>query len=220
MFTGLVEERGTLAARRPRGPGAVISVRTTLGPLALGESIAVEGACLTVVRITPDGFEADVSGETLDRTTLGGLPPGARVNLERALSLGERLGGHLVTGHVDGTCTLSARVPLGDATILTFRIEPHLSRFIAEKGSVAVSGVSLTVNATEADGFAVAIIPHTRDVTSLGSLTPGSKANLEVDLLARYVARLVDARAIPGVPPDASSRDAAWLERLKLAGFA
>ncbi len=220
MFTGLVQEKGILAARRSKPPGAVLSVRAAMGPLAIGESIAVEGACLTVARITVDGFDADVSSETLDRTTLGGLPLGAPVNLERSLALGDRLGGHLVSGHVDGTCALVMRAPVGDATTMTFRVDPRLSRFIAEKGSVTVNGVSLTVNAAGEETFQVAIIPHTRDVTSLGSLAPGSKANLEVDLLARYVARLLDARTAPSSSPDASQSDAAWLERLKLAGIA
>jgi riboflavin synthase len=220
MFTGLVEEKGTLAARRSKGPGAVLAVRAAMGPLSIGESIAVEGACLTVARTTTDGFEADVSSETLERTTLGELAPGAPINLERSLTLGERLGGHLVSGHVDGTCTLAARVPVGDAMTMTFRMDPRFSRFIAEKGSVAVNGVSLTVNAASAETFEVAIIPHTRDVTSLGTLAPGSKANLEVDLLARYVARLFDARTAPSSADDASRSDAAWLERLKRAGIA
>jgi riboflavin synthase len=220
MFTGLVEEKGTLAARRSRGPGAVLSVRAAMGPLSIGESIAVEGVCLTVARTTADGFEADVSSETLDRTTLGGLSPGAPVNLERSLALGDRLGGHLVSGHVDGTCTLTTRVPVGDALTMTFRAEARLGRFIAEKGSVAVNGVSLTVNAVGVETFEVAIIPHTRDVTSLGSLAASSKANLEVDLLARYVARLFDARSAPSSGVDASQSDTAWLERLKRTGIA
>jgi riboflavin synthase len=218
VFTGLVEEKGVLAARRRTGEGAVLHVRTSLGPLALGESIAVDGACLTVTRTTPEGFDADVSNETLARTTLGELREGAPVNLEQSLALGDRLGGHLVSGHVDGTCTLAARAPLGDAIAMTFRFEPRLAKLIAEKGSVAVNGVSLTVNAVGSDTFDVAIIPHTRDVTSLGTLDVGAKANLEVDLIARYLERLVFASA-----PETESlaaKDAAWLERLKRSGLA
>jgi riboflavin synthase len=220
MFTGLVEEKGTLAARRSKGPGAVLSVRAEMGPLSIGESIAVDGACLTVARMTQSGFEADVSSETLERTTLGGLPVGSPVNLERSLALGERLGGHLVSGHVDGTCTLLARVPVGDATTMTFQMESRLGRFLAEKGSVAINGVSLTVNAAGFESFEVAIIPHTRDVTSLGMLSPGEKANIEVDLLARYVARLLDAQMGSSAAAGASRSDAAWLERLKRTGLA
>ncbi len=220
MFTGLVEEKGTLFTRRRTGEGAVLHVRTSLGPLALGESIAVDGACLTVTKTTPEGFLADVSSETLARTTLGELREGDPVNLERSLALGDRLGGHMVSGHVDATCTLGARAPLGDAIRMTFKFPPSLARFIAEKGSVAVNGVSLTVNAVGPDTFDVAIIPHTRDVTSLGALGVGSKANLEVDLIARYLARLVFAGA-PGAEGDdpVVAADAAWRARLERSGF-
>jgi len=221
VFTGLVEEKGAVAARRRTSDGAVLALRTSLGPLAIGESISVDGACLTVTKTTNGGFEADVSNETLARTTLGELREGAPVNLERSLALGDRLGGHLVSGHVDATCSLAARAPLGDAITMTFRFPPQLARFIAEKGSVAVNGVSLTVNAATADTFDVAIIPHTRDVTSLGALGVGSRANLEVDLIARYLARLVFAstpEAGTGAAPGSS--DAAWLDRLKRSGFA
>jgi riboflavin synthase len=215
VFTGLVEEKGALASRRPAGDGAVLRIRTTLGPLELGESISVDGACLTVAKVAEGGFDADVSSETLARTTLGRLVPGAPVNLERSLAMSARLGGHIVSGHVDGTCVLGARAPLGDALSLTFRFEPRLGRFIAEKGSVAVNGVSLTVNAVTSDTFDVAIIPHTREKTSLGSLTVGALANLEVDLLARYLARLLDTRS--STP---ASSDEAWIERLERAGLA
>jgi riboflavin synthase len=217
VFTGLVEQKGTLLARRATGGGAVLAVRTSLGPLELGESISVEGACLTVVRVTGEGFEADVSTETLARTTLGELREGAALNLERSLALGDRLGGHLVTGHVDGTCVLATRAPLGDAIAMKFRFPPALGRYIAEKGSVAVNGVSLTVNAVGDDTFEVAIIPHTRDVTSLGSMAQGDRANLEVDLIARYLARLASAGG-PGVDP-ARKDDAAWTDLLQRSGF-
>jgi riboflavin synthase len=222
VFTGLVEEKGALAARRRTGEGAVLQLRTSLGPLELGESIAVDGACLTVTKTTSEGFEADVSSETLLRTTLGELREGAPVNLERSLALGDRLGGHLVSGHVDATCTLAARAPLGDAIAMTFRFPPPLAKFIAEKGSVAVNGVSLTVNAVGADTFDVAIIPHTRDVTSLGALIVGGKANLEVDLIARYLARLVSVSppGSSGAKDSHAASDAAWLAHLERSGFA
>jgi riboflavin synthase len=216
VFTGLVEEKGSLAGKRATGGGEVLEVRTSLGPLVIGESIAVDGACLTVTKTTTVGFLADVSTETLARTTLGGLRVGAPVNLERSLALGGRLGGHLVSGHVDATCALAARAAMGDAVAMTFRFPVQLARFIAEKGSVAVNGVSLTVNAASADTFDVAVIPHTQAVTSLGALAVGGEANLEVDLLARYCARLLFG---DGEAP-AGSNDAAWLERLKRSGFA
>lgn len=233
MFTGLVEAMGAITGRRPAGghAGAILALRCPLGPLDLGESVSVEGACLTVKRLVAEGFEADVSHETLERTTLGSLPIGAPVNLERSIALGERLGGHLVTGHVDATCVLVRRAPLGEALALKFGFPAKLSPLIAEKGSVAVNGVSLTVNAVEDGGapaFEVVIVPHTRDVTSLGNLKVGAKANLEVDLLARYVARYLSGGHDAGstASADASgssssseSSDAAWLERLRRGGY-
>ena len=217
MFTGIVETTGTLAAREARGPGARLRVATSMGggPLVIGESIAVHGACLTVQTIASDGFFCDASTETLARTTLGSLAVGARVHLERALAVGDRLGGHIVTGHVDGKVRLREREELGEAAKLVFEIEdPPLARFVAPKGSVAVDGVSLTVNGVAGAAFDVVIIPHTLTVTTLGALRPGDAANLEVDLLARYVARLL---ASP--PDDTASRDASLLAKLKAAGF-
>lgn len=226
MFTGLVEEKGVLVARRPHGPGAVVHVRSTLKPLVLGESIAVDGTCLTVTKILPDGFEADVSAETLARTTLGALAGGAPVNLERSLALGARLGGHLVSGHVDDVCTLTARVPEGSALCLTFEFPPRLARFIAQKGSVAVNGVSLTVNVARGRTFDVTVIPHTSEVTSLATLAVGDAVNLEVDLLSRYVARLLEVGSQAAQAPDASAdpaaheaSHAAWMDRLKRNGM-
>ncbi len=228
MFTGLVEDKGVLLSRRATGPAAVVHVRTALPTLVLGESIAVDGACLTVTRVTPEGFEADVSAETLARTTLGGLPHGAPVNLERSLSLSARLGGHLVSGHVDDVCTLTARVPEGPALCLTFEFPPHLARFIAQKGSVAVNGVSLTVNIARGRTFDVTVIPHTAEVTAIADLKVGQAVNIEVDLLARYVARLLEVgsqaalAAGPSSPEDQAAHDAshaAWLERLKRNGM-
>ena len=232
MFTGLVEEKGVLLARRATGPSAIVQVRTGLKPLVLGESIAVDGVCLTVTKVTSDGFEADVSPETLTRTTLGALPIGAPVNLERSLTLSARLGGHLVSGHVDGVCTLTSRVASGTAHCLTFEFVPALARFIAEKGSVALNGVSLTVNVARARTFEVTVIPHTADVTSIGGLSVGQAVNLEVDLLARYVARLLGidaatAGAAPGVDAQVvrdggtmtDGTHAEWLARLQRSGM-
>jgi riboflavin synthase len=202
MFTGLVAKTGTLAAVRPKGElGArmVIRARFEDGPLELGESIAVNGACLTVDLIAEDGgaFEVDASAETLARTTLGALAAGSPVHLERALRAADRMGGHLVTGHIDGVGTLADRRDVGDGVWMAFRVSADLAKFVAEKGSIAVDGVSLTVNAVDADRFEVTIIPHTLAKTTLGTLPPGGRVNLEVDLIARYVARLLSATLPP-----------------------
>jgi riboflavin synthase len=193
MFTGLVAATGVLASRTQRGPGARLTVRAQLPdePLAMGESIAIDGACLSVAVILSDGFEVDATAETLARTTLGQIAVGAPVNLERAVRAGDRLGGHLVTGHVDGVGALDARRPLGEALHMSFGMPAELTRFVAEKGSIAINGVSMTVNAVEDRTFDVAVIPLTQRATNLGALAPGDRVNLEVDLIARYVARIV-----------------------------
>jgi riboflavin synthase len=204
MFTGLIEEIGKVASRTARGGEARVRIACNMGgaedssggALVMGESIAIDGACLTVVAIHPDGFEVDASAETLARTTLGSLAAGSHVNLERAMPLGARMGGHLVTGHVDGTGALVTRTPDGQSVILKFSFPKELARFIAEKGSICVSGISLTVNAVSADDtFSVTIIPHTQKWTTLGELKTGSRVNLEIDLVARYVLRAGDVDA-------------------------
>jgi riboflavin synthase len=193
MFTGLVAITGSVASVQPKsgGIGARMAVRAAFddGPLVLGESIAVHGACLSVDAILPDGFEIDATSETLARTTLGSLAAGSPVHLERALRAADRLGGHLMTGHVDGVGTLVERRPAGDAVWMSFRVPGELAKFIAEKGSIAVDGVSLTVNAARGDTFEITLIPHTLEKTALGRLAVGGRVNLEVDLIARYVAR-------------------------------
>lgn len=222
MFTGLVEDCGTLGRLTAQGSGARLLVKTKLGgkddPFVMGESIAVDGVCLTVVAIHDGAFEADASKETLDRTTLGRLAIGAPVNLERAMKLGGRMGGHIVSGHVDGVGALVSRAPDSGTVKMSLSFPPRLAAFIAEKGSIAVNGISLTVNAVTAAGqpgaFDVTVIPHTLSVTSLGALTPGSAVNLEVDLVARYVARMNEVGASPG-----QSRDEEWLARLTGAGY-
>ena len=197
MFTGLVAVTGTLADRASRGPGARLALRAQFddGPLTLGESIAVDGVCLSVDAIVEGGFEVDASAETLARTTLGRLTPGAAVHFERALRAGDPLGGHLVSGHVDGVGALKARRDVGEAVWMAFGLEPALARFVAEKGSIAVDGVSLTVNAASPGDFEVTLIPHTLRKTKLGKLSPGDLVNLEVDLIARYVARLMSSQS-------------------------
>jgi riboflavin synthase len=191
VFTGLIETTGVLAARAARGPGASLVVRAELAhePLALGESISVDGCCLSVVELAAGEFAVDATAETLARTTLGGLPVGKRVNLERAVRAGDRLGGHLVTGHVDAVGKLLERREVGEAVTMCFSLPAELARFVAEKGSIAVCGVSLTVNGVRDTTFDVMIIPITLRVTTLGELAPGDPVNLEVDLVARYVAR-------------------------------
>ncbi len=195
MFTGLVAAAGRLAARTPRGPGARLALEARFedGPLILGESIAVDGTCLSVDAIGGAGFEADASAETLERTTLGRLPVGAVVHLERSLRAGSLMGGHVVSGHVDGVGALAERRLVGDAVWMSFRLPRELARFVAEKGSITVDGVSLTVNAVRDDRFEVTIIPHTLSKTKLGALAPGDPVNLEIDLIARYVERLMAA---------------------------
>jgi riboflavin synthase len=214
MFTGLVEQTGVLRARTVRGPNARLALDCTLGTLELGESVSVDGVCLTVDATSVGGFEADASAETLAKTTLGVLPLGAKVNLERAVALGQRMGGHIVSGHVDGIGRLVERAAVGAAVKMTFQAPKDLLRFLAAKGSVCVNGVSLTVNGVEGDRFSVMLIPHTLQKTSLEALAPGQGVNLEADVVARYVARLIEVKEAS--PEDAH---ASWLERLERAGL-
>jgi riboflavin synthase len=194
MFTGLVERQGVVESldHRPAGDGARLRVATgwPAGALALGDSVAVNGCCVTVAELGDGWFAADAVAETLRRTALGRLEPGDRVNLERPLAAGDRLGGHLVQGHVDGLGRVLARTAAGDGAELRVGLGPELARYVVEKGSVAVDGVSLTVAAVGADWFTVALIPHTLAVTTLGARAPGDEVQLEVDVLAKYVERL------------------------------
>ncbi len=194
MFTGIIKAKGTISAMQKRGGDVRLSVRSDGLPWAdyeIGESIAVNGVCLTAVELHDDGFDTDVSVETLDVTGLGGLEVGSSVNLEPSLSLGDRLGGHLVSGHVDCTGTVLSRT--ADARSIRFVIEipEAYARYIAKKGSVSVDGVSLTVNEVSGNTFDMNIIPHTAEVTLFGEYAPGSVVNIEVDLLARYIERLL-----------------------------
>jgi riboflavin synthase len=194
MFTGLVEDTGRIVSAERRSDAVVLGVRPgriALAELVVGESVCHDGTCLTVTDIGPDAYRVLAGAETLARTTLGALAVGKRVNLERALRVGDRLGGHWVTGHIDGTGELAVLEDLGANLVLGFRAAPALLRYIVEKGSIAVAGVSLTVNAVDGDGFSVAIIPHTRDHTTLGDLAIGDRTNLEVDILAKHVEKLV-----------------------------
>ena len=194
MFTGLVEDVGTIARADRRSDALVLAVRPAriaLAELTVGESVCHDGACLTVTDVGRDAFTVLAGAETLARTTLGQLRVGKRVNLERSLRLGDRLGGHWMTGHVDGTGELAARRDLGANLVLVVRTPPALLRHIVEKGSIAIAGVSLTVNAVDTETFSVAIIPHTRDATTLGDLAVGDRINLETDILAKHVDKLL-----------------------------
>jgi riboflavin synthase len=193
MFTGIVLGMGQVTRCERVGQDLKLSITAPAGMLrdsVSGDSISVSGVCLTALQPGNDCFTADVSAETLARTTLGTLQFGQQVNLEPALRLSDRLGGHLVSGHVDDLIQLCSRSPLGKAERFEFSLPPHLARFVAVKGSVCLDGVSLTVNGVTQDSFEVCIIPHTLVVTTLGSLQPGQHVNLEVDLVARYVERL------------------------------
>ena len=196
MFTGLIEQVGTIEALERRDDGLSIRIGCALHPYELGESIAVNGTCLTVKSFSDSHFDADASLETLDKTNLDTLCTGDRVHLERALALGERLGGHLVSGHIDGVGVLAERATEGDYLRATFEVPPRLAPFLAPKGSIAVNGVSLTVNGVRGTRFDVMLVPYTLDETTFGEMPEGSAVNLEVDILAKYVASLLGK---PGV---------------------
>lgn len=192
MFTGIVTSMGSVRAIEKRGDThIVIGVPFDASALAIGASVACAGCCLTVTAKDRDTFAVTVSAETLAHTTLGQWKVGDPVNLERPLKIGDELGGHIVTGHVDVVAKLLSATPEGESLRMQFSVAPDIIRFIAAKGSVALDGVSLTVNEVDAASFGVNIIPHTLQVTTLGRLKPGGGVNLEVDLMARYVARLV-----------------------------
>ena len=195
MFTGIVTDIGTIRAVERRGDlRARIGTRYDPDGIDLGASIACDGCCLTVVdRGRDDGgawFDVDVSAESLSKTKLGGWAEGTRVNLERSLRVGDELGGHIVSGHVDGVARLASITPEGDSTRLTFDAPEALARYVAPKGSVALNGTSLTVNEVEGARFGVNVIPHTQSVTTWGGAAEGDAVNMEIDTLARYVARL------------------------------
>ena len=197
MFTGIVTAVGTVVAVVEAGGGRRLAIETGNQPTAgwrIGDSVAVAGCCLTLVAVANGRFEAELSGETLARTTLGRLVPGSAVNLEPALAVGSALGGHLVTGHVDGVATVRDCREEAGALGATVEAPAALSRFIAEKGSVTLDGVSLTVGRVTGAAFEITLVPHTRSVTTLGELVAGSAMNLEVDLVARYIDRLLEMR--------------------------
>lgn len=202
MFTGLVEEIGSVDKLEPQGDALrlTIGARKVLDDASFGDSIAVNGVCLTVVEHTDSWFTADVMQESLDRTGLGQLQVGSRVNLERALAAGARLGGHIMQGHVDGTSTLISRTSSENWDVLRFSLAEDLARYVVEKGSIAVNGTSLTVSAVGEDYFEVSLIPTTLAETTHGELTEGDVVNIEVDVLAKYVEKMLGARADAQAP--------------------
>jgi len=203
MFTGLIETQGIITRVERVAGGAQLEVYAPeFGrDMAIGDSIAVDGACLTVARFIRGAFVADVSEETLNRTSLGGLQPGGKVNLERALRLSDRLGGHLVSGHVDGVGRLLLRHPAGNSTVYQFQVPGPLMPYVLPKGSIAVDGISLTIAKIRGESFAAAVVPHTEEATTLKAKPIGSPVNIEVDLMARYVRQFVELYT----DPDAST---------------
>jgi riboflavin synthase len=203
MFTGIIQAVGEIAAKQPKGPDMRLRITTgklDLGDVRLGDSIAVSGVCLTAIDLPGDGFWADVSRETLDRTVLGALGTGDAVNLEKALTPAARLGGHLVSGHVDGVGTVLDRRDDGRSVRFRIQAPDELARYIAEKGSICVDGISLTVNHVDGAAFELNIVPHTLQETTMGALQTGTRVNLEVDVIARYLERLLlgEGAAKPG----------------------
>jgi riboflavin synthase len=197
VFTGIVRDVGTIRGLEPRGGDVRLWIDVNALPMAGvvdGDSICVSGCCLTALEIAPHGFAADVSRETLSLTTLGTLQAGSRVNLEPSLKAGDPLGGHLVSGHVDGVGEVVGVQDDARSVRMRFRCPPALSRYVARKGSIAIDGVSLTVNDVDGDEFGVNLIPHTQAVTTLGEFRPGRRVNLEIDQVARYVERLLAAQ--------------------------
>jgi riboflavin synthase len=214
MFTGIIEAVGEVVAMEPAGGDRRVRVRTgklDLSDVVLGDSIAVSGVCLTVVDLPGDGFWADVSGETLARTAFSRMGVGTRVNLEKALTPTTRLGGHLVSGHVDGVGRVEERRPAARSVAFHIRAPDTLARYIAEKGSICVDGVSLTVNGVEGARFTLNIVPHTLQETTLEAWQPGREVNLEVDVIARYLERLLLGEK--AADPSAGPIDEAFLAR-------
>jgi riboflavin synthase len=197
MFTGLIETQGVVTHVQKASGGAQIQIYAPeFGrDMALGDSIAVDGACLTVSQFQRGAFVADVSDETLSKTTLGSLHQSSKVNLERAMRLSDRLGGHIVTGHIEGVGRLLLRHPAGNSTIYQFQVPPSLMEYVVPKGSIAVDGISLTVAQIRGESFAASVVPHTEEITTLKDKPIGAPVNIEVDVMAKYVKRFVDLYA-------------------------
>ncbi|MGB0684516.1 MAG: riboflavin synthase [Magnetovibrionaceae bacterium] len=193
MFTGIVTDLGHVRSLEKTGDTRIeITTSYDLSTVEIGASICCSGACMTVIEMGEDWFAVQASGETVSKTIIGDWAVGSRVNLERSLKMGDEMGGHIVSGHVDGTGEVVSITPEGESHRVVFRVPESLKLYIAPKGSIAIDGVSLTVNEVENDTFGVNIIPHTWDVTTFGAYQPGTRVNLEIDMLARYVARLME----------------------------
>ncbi len=218
MFTGLIETTGRIQRIEPVQEGVRLSISSTLKDYVMGESIAVNGICLTVVAFAHDAFTAEASAETLARTNLGQLHAGSRVNLERALRLGDRLGGHWVSGHIDGTGKIVRITPHGSAKAVTVETAPELLRYIVEKGSVALDGASLTVNRVDGKSFDIMLIPHTQAVLKDDFAAVGRTVNIEVDILGKYVEKLLACHnaSQSDIKPASASLT---MESLRNAGF-
>lgn len=192
MFTGIITDIATVRAIKKTGDTRFeFTTSFDTSKIVLGASIACNGACMTVIETGDDWFAIEASAESLSRTTLGDLAVGSKVNLEQATRVGDELGGHIVSGHVDGVATLTKRVPEGDSLRLTFEVPEAFAKYIASKGSVTLEGVSLTVNEVDGNTFGINLIPHTQTETTLGSKQPGDRINFEIDMLARYLARML-----------------------------
>lgn len=215
MFTGIIEGLGTISAILPSDQGRRLSIDADffMDQTRIGDSIAVNGACLTAVRISGKRFDVDVSPETLQTTTLGGTRIGTRVNLERALRLSDRLDGHLVSGHIDGTGTLTHRKTTGNAIFIGFSVPGSLARYMIKKGSIAVDGVSLTINTCDARGFEVCIIPHTAQLTTVGQKKTGEEVNIETDIIGKYIEQLFSAQQDGDTPQQNTSLDMQFLAK-------
>jgi len=221
MFTGIIEGFGVIRAVRSTGQGKHITIDTgfPLNETRIGDSIAVDGACLTVVSREEQRFETDVSPETLALSTLGKVAVGRRVNLERALQLSARIDGHLVSGHIDGMGVIEQKKNLGNAVIVSIRVPESISRYTIRKGSVAVDGISLTINSSDPGGFEVSIIPHTARMTSIGFKKTGDPVNIETDMIGKYVERFVGMRYENNKPESTTKDSAGYLELLAKNGF-
>jgi riboflavin synthase len=199
MFTGIIESLGKITGIRSAGEGKRLALHADF-PLTdskIGDSIAVNGACLTAVMISKSRFEVDVSPETLDKTTLKNIKINDRVNIERALRLSDRLDGHLVSGHIDGTARITHKTRQANAILVGFSVEPSLARYMITKGSVAIDGISLTINDCDLQSFEVSIIPHTADITTIGSKYVGDAVNIETDMIGKYVEKFLTNKINP-----------------------
>jgi len=224
MFTGIVEEVGTIRELRFQAQGAAITVaaKTILPGIAIGDSVAVNGVCLTAVRLLPDAFVCDISEETLRRSAFSKARTGARVNLERALAANGRLGGHIMQGHVDDVGRMLSRTPSGGGFEISFSFPRALERYLVYKGSIAVNGISLTIAALGKENFSTAVIPHTLSATNLGELAPGDPVNLETDILGKYFERYfqLGLTSNPVNPSESSeSQSKLTVEYLREQGF-